>query len=459
MMLKIMEELQQVKQELQSKLNFKTTRGDSENLTTDQKSPVQVQGENDRLEKNENVLEKNQLKETEDFHGVPIHKSPSDTTIWAPAVAKDTSGAVNDRLRNDPVANLPDLNKYLDNYLTNIRLGTRENQQRREQEERQHIRRRLDFEEGTEPGEELATNLPRLTAREAAKQRVIEAEKYRADLEPPKGEKSNKSVFPICVEGSNAEFPGKPLLDDDSLMHLTCHVEDTFGQASEESQFVDFDKLLSKYMRSTNYDDSQKIEMVNKDGQIFYVPKEEKTVKITNIHMWEKAFRLYMAMYARKHPNKVGEMIQYMSTIQLAASKYTWENVAYYDNVFRHWMAKNPNRSWGKTLGQMWNIALCDPLSINRGQGGNYKQGGGKNQTRGICWRFNKGICNAGDKCRYPHKCTYCGGTSHGAHVCFKKARKSETRSNGQSSSNNSTSGSNASTVTQETKNETKKNQ
>ena len=114
--------------------------------------------------------------------------------------------------------------------------------------------------------------------------------------------------------------------------------------------------------------------------------------------------------------------MQYSYTIHHAASKCTWDNVAYYDHVFRKNMEKNPERSWGKTYGDMWNIAMCDLKSASLTN--NFGQGSKK--TTGTCWKFNKGICKAGQHCRYPHRCTYCGGTNHGAHNCFKKGRKSE---------------------------------
>ena len=240
-------------------------------------------------------------------------------------------------------------------------------------------------------------------------------------MEKPKGkvELINPMLF---ARTDNHSFPDSPLLDDEQLMYITSHIDDSFALMAHQSKFIDLDKLLSKYNKSFNQEESQKVELTVKDGQAFYIPKEEKVQKIVNVHMWEKGFRLYMALYAQKHPARVPEMIQYISTIQLAASKYTWENVAYYDNIFRHWMEKNPNRNWGKTLNQMWNMSMCDPLSVSRMQQGGSSGKFGRKDNKGVCWRFNKGICNH-PQCRYPHKCTYCGGKSHGAHVCFKKAK------------------------------------
>ena len=102
-----------------------------------------------------------------------------------------------------------------------------------------------------------------------------------------------------------------------------------------------------------------------------------------------------MAIYTRKFPNEAAEMAQYVHTIHHAATKYTWENVAYYDYIFRHNMAKNPHRSWGKTFGHMWNIALTDPIKQNSSnqfqKNGNGTNNRGPGSVKKPCWKFNKG--------------------------------------------------------------------
>ena len=180
----------------------------------------------------------------------------------------------------------------------------------------------------------------------------------------------------------------------------------------------------------------KKIELTTYDGKAYFLPKEERsTIKINNFGAWERGFRIYMSLYAQAHPSRVPEMLQYISTIQHASTKYVWENVAYYDNVFRHWMAKNPNRNWGTPLSHIWNMAMCDPISISRvtqSLGGK----GGRKDNKGVCFRFNKGICSG--PCRFIHRCTYCGGTSHGAHVCFKKNNRKSNNSGENTQANNS---------------------
>ena len=115
--------------------------------------------------------------------------------------------------------------------------------------------------------------------------------------------------------------------------------------------------------------------------------------------------------------------------------KYTWSNVAYYDNIFRHLMAEFPHRNWGETYGEMWNMAMCEPLSLTRGQGNSFRRGGNTFGTKQndrkekICWRFNRGSCPFGTNCRFVHKCAYCDSTSHGANRCHKKQQKRQDKS------------------------------
>ena len=428
MMKRIMEELREVKQQLQSKFA-------SQHVVVKEK---ECRGRPSR----------------------EIVKSPPTSTIYTPVVAKahtePNRGVVQHILnsKGEFTINGCETDSQINEYLTNIRLGA---QQAREEavvdskrknkdpvEDSRQVRRRLDFDRSEEVEEPQETEV---SMREKARDRILEAEKYREQIEKPKGRVIQNDIITQLVDQMGAtkvdqpvqmEFPGNPVLDDNQFMHITCHVDDKDAELARRGQYLDFDKLLAKYNRSFNQEEVQRIEVLNKDGQAFFLPREEKQTKITNVHLWEKAFRIYMALYAKEHPRKVPEMIQYMSTIQLAASKYTWDNVAYYDNVFRHWMAKNPNRSWGKTFTEMWNITLCDHLSVARLQSGS-QYGGKVNQkkdNKGVCWRFNKGICNS-PVCCFAHRCTYCGGTSHGAHVCFKKNRKSSTSGSGNNGNNN----------------------
>ena len=181
----------------------------------------------------------------------------------------------------------------------------------------------------------------------------------------------------------------------------------------------------------------QSVDLINKEGHTYLaIGQNKRTNKVTGIESWEKAFRVYIALYTRKYPHRAAELMQYGYTIQLAANKYSWDNVAYYDHVFRQNMAKNPDRSWGKTYNDLWNIAMCDLKSV----AGTSSTGGKKGVA--YCWKFNKGMCK-NQHCRFEHKCNFCGGTSHGANTCYKKHGKSHGKPHekGKPKGNNSAAG------------------
>ena len=372
--------------------------------------------------------------------GVSVIKSPSDTTIYAPAVARadneEVAGVVQQIQKEQSEVNSRTRNNNFENQLTqflsSIRIGTQQQQAiagtsglDAQGKEPKGVSRHLDFDEQQRdlPEEPTMEEVQR-----KARNRVLEAEKYKAALENPRGMEFNFTQTNQNKIGG-LEFPDAPLLDDDKFLEVTSHVDTATEERAQASKFLEFEKLLAKQNKAMfqNPNDS-KGQVIN---GVFIGPAEEKGVKISNVHIWERAFRIYMALYTKAHPTKAPEMVQYMHTIHHAATKYTWENVYYYDITFRRMMEKNPNRSWAKTFGQMWNMALCDPLPKHHqtnwnGSGNGAGQGQvGKRGNKGICWRFNRGICNYKD-CKYPHRCTYCGGNNHGAFECYRKNKKSE---------------------------------
>ena len=396
MMLQIMAELKSVKEQLKSKSNEQNTNANSV-----------VRNEN--LVHNEIDLEVSRVQ--------PI-KSPSEATIYRPAIEKYQPN-VHQRIKqvkNRPQNKFlkPDFEMRLNEFLSSVRLDNQENQMKAAGREKAQPKRKLDFDHEEAESDDGVEAEP-LDAREEAQQRIIRAEKQKAQFEPTKGK--------------DLEFPDKPLLDDDSFLHISCDVEDGTAEKARRGEYVELAKLLAKQNRTfVPGEEPGTMEIVNKrSGQTFMLPvNEDKPIRITNFFVWEKAFRIYMALYSEAHPAKATEMIQYVHTIQHASSKYVWENVAYYDRVFRQMMHKNPNRNWGKIYTQMWNIALTDPISMAPRGGKQSSSGGTRKDNKGNCWRFNKGTCTY-PNCRFAHRCNSCGSTSHGAHACTKKnVRKSE---------------------------------
>ena len=421
-------EVKQLKQELQSKID---------NDNTINNCPISDK---------DTSIEANRTKQTP---GVIPVKSGSDTTMYAPAVRRVSDehyrGVINEHIEKQresiekekqlPVSNnhkrLKDLERNISQMIQNIRLDKndkqREDNRTSPATQGRGAHRRLNFDDDDEMDEQQAKQM--------SQERIRRAEQFKAKIEAPKG----KDYFQVAR---------KQVLDDDEFIFMTSHIEDSMTEKVEGHNFIELDKLTNKLPITSNYNQAAnreelKVEVVHKGGMSFVVPKEEKGPKIHNFQTWERAFRIYMAIYTRAYPERALEMLQYIDTIQHASTKYTWENVAHYDVVFRRMMSKNPYRSWGKTFNQMWSLCLCDPLSAMRSNNNSFGTANGtgnaKKSNKGTCWKFNRGICRlSSTECRYIHRCTFCGGTNHGAHNCFKKnGRKSESKSNNNSQSSN----------------------
>ena len=234
--------------------------------------------------------------------------------------------------------------------------------------------------------------------RSAANQAVIQAEKFKADVATPKG-------MELILNKFKDEREIKRFLDnDDDFFHVTCHIDPMLKSKIQAGEFVDLEKLLprNRYQSQVISDssDRRQIELITRGGHSYLEISQENSNegKITGIRKWEQAFRTYAAIYTDSHPDQSGEIWQYVYTINLAASPYQWDDVAFYDFTFRQMMASKPWRSWAKTYTQGWNMAMRHTIDYksNSSNSGGKQKSGQKQQfdwKDDCCWRFNKNKC------------------------------------------------------------------
>ena len=270
-----------------------------------------------------------------------VMKSPSDTTIYAPALCKRKAPRANANGQQPimPVGESEDdvtdksMNAVMDkisNIVDAVRRGDRESL------------------EGDQDHRDVNTQnkLNETMEREAAQKRTNQAEKYKALI---------------------AELPGENFLHnqvtgltDDDFFHLTCHVEPNIIAKIEKGDFVELEKLLAKDKNRRS--DENRLEWIQTEGNTYLAPVADRVNKISNFRKWEQAFRVYATIYCGAHPQRSKEIWQYVSVISTAASSFVWENVYEYDVTLRHLMAFNPSQSWAVTYNQMWNICMREPL-------------------------------------------------------------------------------------------------
>ena len=260
---------------------------------------------------------------------------------------------------------------------------------------------------------------------EVARKRILESEQFNATIEPPP---KGRNLFPDIDMVKRSEQDD---LHDDEFFHLTCHVDKNLKSKIEMGEFIDLEKLLPR-RKLRNGNEENRLEWVSRDGMTYLAPAHDRECQINSIRRWEQAFRIYAAIYCNANPTRSGEIWQYIHTINSAASSYQWDNVQYYDTVFRQMMGEKPGRNWSKTYVQLWQLALRDPLpkisnsGNNRSsfgstgnQGDKHKQ---KNWRDNCCWRFNRtGKCGK-ENCPFDKRCSYCGmWNSHGSNSCRKR--------------------------------------
>ena len=372
-------------------------------------------------------------------------KSPSDTTVYMPALKRNklarTETAVIDSHgkpidQNTPISSVID---KISNFVDRMRIQATPTG-RREDFGRTH-------EEGNrEPRSESSQSRSGESHRERNRETeklILEAEKFKASVNAPTGKNdqelqiSNEGFDQAAREGFASEnntlseiakylkeIAKNGADDDDQFFHVSCHVDATLKSKIERGEYVDLEKLIPKN-RSQMLSDDRRLQIVQRDGETF-IGTSEKETKINSIRKWDQAFRIYAAIYSEANPTKSAEIWQYIHVINTAASSYIWENVAYYDTVFRQLMAKKPGRSWAKTYTQLWNIAMCEPIHKNSNNfASTHNERNPENAKNKACWRYNKGKCKRWN-CKWEHKCSFCGSFSHVYHTCNKRKNSQE---------------------------------
>ena len=295
-----------------------------------------------------------------------------------------------------------------------------------------------DADEQERNGSDNPVSLRRIREQELAEQAIINAEKFKANIHSS-GMSNEDSVPPVDLNFDDNK--------DEEFSEGTCHVDGPTISKVCRGKFVEVVKLIPKQQAQTmKNEECKRLEFVNRDGMTYYVPStNEREQKITNVRKWEQGFKVYAQIYSKANPHRAAEIWQYIYTINLAASSYHWDNVAYYDFMFRQQMDKYPQRSWRKINHQLWSLAMRDPISsrTNGNYSSNYNNNNGqqgKNFKENTCWRYNKNKCNRSAKeCRYEHRCSLCGSYTHILINCPRNRRKSENNSNQNAEQHNDT--------------------
>ena len=296
--------------------------------------------------------------------GVSLIKSPSDTTIYIPALRKlfqprlvipkesnqNDFNTIGD-MHVSSQSEVEDVTNHVSNFVEQIhQTQFKENSSQDKEQITPKVKSAIVVKD---PEEELT--------RKEADQAVLEMEKFKATVSQPPGTSHN-----LLLDNTNIDPTMKLLqelvnslgiqpdgLSDDDFFHLTCHIDENLRGKIAKGEFVDLDRLLPKdRFAPDQLSDHTRMEWVQNAEGTFLVPAK-KVSRINCFRKWEQAFRIYATIYCEFNPGRAKEIWQYISVINTASSSFQWENVHNYNVTFRQLMAFNPKRSWAITYNQM----------------------------------------------------------------------------------------------------------
>lgn len=187
--------------------------------------------------------------------------------------------------------------------------------------------------------------------------------------------------------------------DDD----LSAHVPKQLKEKIWNNKYINIALLLKGNAELADIYSGGLLHVV--DGKVEARPKQTKE-KINSIEQWTEAFLIFMSIYVARYPDKIQELLRYITTIRDAAAKFSNYSWRQYDEQFRVRQALKVE-NWGRINSDLWLRIM--PVSTPV-------------QTDGIpfgsCREFNsKGACNF-FRCRYKHTCDLCGSAFHGMIRC-----------------------------------------
>ena len=169
-------------------------------------------------------------------------------------------------------------------------------------------------------------------------------------------------------------------------------------------EYVDLSTLLHSPFASN--DNGSTLSVV--EGQIMIKPRS-KLPKILDIEKWTDAFLIFINIYVGAHPEKVKDLLKYMSTVRLGAKRYGGIGWKLYDEQYRLRQAQNPTNSWADIDQELWMLYMFYSPPMQRPLN--------NRQLPNLCFNYNNGRC-LNRACQFTHKCIKCTGF-HPAVSCF----------------------------------------
>lgn len=192
---------------------------------------------------------------------------------------------------------------------------------------------------------------------------------------------------------------------------LGLNVSETNRTKIKNGEFIELANLLEN--KSAQRDEKPLIVI---DGII--ATKEKPKNSITTIEKWTDAFVIYMSIYLSAHPAKCQELLKYLNTVRLGATRIRGLGWKEYDEQFRLKVAADPNKSWDSVDQELWLMFMVNDNSHFYNQNdANFTTHPPNRTSINKCYNYNyKGTCDR-TPCIYKHICFRCSG-NHPFYLC-----------------------------------------
>lgn len=194
---------------------------------------------------------------------------------------------------------------------------------------------------------------------------------------------------------------------------LTLGIDEKTRAKIHTGDYIKFETLLPSNSSAPSHYTS-----VDQDGQLVFIKSTEKD-PIKTLSRWTEAFHVFVAIFAEKCPQEIGNLMLYAQTIRKIAESCGDQAALQYDEKFRRLRQSNPSTCpWQHKHAELYQEALVLGLDYKLKS---LKQQPFRNPPKHrYCFSYNNhGTCPKGNTCPHPHVCQLCAG-KHWRKFCPK---------------------------------------
>ena len=203
---------------------------------------------------------------------------------------------------------------------------------------------------------------------------------------------------------------------------IFAHVPSSLRQQICNGEYINLALLLKGGMELQDFCEGGSLKLTS-NGDIEMRAKVCKD-KVPSIDKWTDAFLIYTSIYLTQYPDKAPQLLHYMFVIREAAVRQRGHCWCEYDEQFRIRQANNPS-SWSVINNDLWWRCMQLPVPVSSSTTSAPTVFPASSSKSYTCFDFNKGVCHWPSPCKFPHTCSSCGSSSHGAVTCSGQSQTS----------------------------------